>query len=37
MSSTMARCLWIQQLSMTITELGAGNGCIVSKRHSMKV
>ena len=31
----MSGCLWMQQLSMTMTELGTGNGCIWSRVRSM--
>jgi hypothetical protein len=30
-------CLWIRQLSITITELGAGKGCIWSRVRSMNL
>ena len=33
----MSGCLWMQQLSITITEFGAGNGCIWSRVHSMNL
>ena len=34
-NSRMSGCLWIAQLSMTITEFGSGNGFMCSRRRSM--
>jgi hypothetical protein len=37
MRSTISGCLWMQQLSITISELGAGKCSICSNRRSMKM
>ena len=33
----MSGCLWIRQLSITITEFGAGNGCMLSRSPLINV
>lgn len=36
MSSMISGDLWMEQLSMTMTDFGAGNGCIFRRRSLMK-
>ena len=33
----MSGCLWMRQLSITSTELGAGKGCMQSRVRSMNL